>query len=138
MKHTMNLQNSRRQSYILTNKRHVFGQKFLISTYKIIHKDEQRISLARERIKTKRSRANDIINKNRKIVEFKIGGSVLVKALRTSNSKKNKIDKFSDVYEGPYVIEPKNGHSMYLFKNLGDQSDRGKFHVNNLKPYFGI
>lgn len=113
-----------------------FWSKFLkIELENESNSHEQRISLARENIIMKRSRANQKINKNRRLVEFQIGDLVLVKALRTSNSKENKIAKFFNVFEGPYRIKQKFGPTTYLLQNTDDDSERGKFHVNNLKLY---
>lgn len=114
-----------------------FWSKILKNDFqKIPENHERQIFLARERIISKRKKANEKINKRRKLIQFQIGDLVLVKALRLSNPKENKIAKFFNIFEGPCEIIGKYGPTTYLLQDVDSGKSRGKFHVNNLRRYF--
>lgn len=95
---------------------------------------EEKIYLARERIKKKGERRSERWNKDRVFTELQIGEEVLVKANNVSDSDQNKISKFFSIYEGPYVVKRKVGDATYLITGEREK-ERGRFHISNLKKY---
>ena len=106
----------------------------IIDSNRITH--EQKIFFARERahsfLKKRASRKND----QTRHFEFKIGDRVLVKSLNVANAAAKKIAKFFHVYEAPYTITQKIGPDTYVLLDVEANRERGKFHIQNLKPYF--
>ena len=96
---------------------------------------EKRISLACEQAHCiAKSRA---AKKNKKShFKLNIGVKVLVKALNVSDTENGRIAKFFDIFEGPYEIVNKVGLDTYTLIDINTNKQRGKFHINNLKPYF--
>ena len=74
-------------------------------------------------------------NKDRKHFTFSENDLVLVKAQNQSNASDKKIAKFFHVYEGPYIVKRKVNMNTYLVAD-GNNNERGKFHISNLKPYY--
>lgn len=95
---------------------------------------EFKISLAKDRIFSKRKKNNDKINATRKLLSFKEDDLVLVKTAPQSSAEKNQIASFFNVYEGPYVIKKKLNPTTYELNHM-DSKYKGMFHVNDLKQY---
>ena len=97
---------------------------------------KQKIYLARETMHKKLRARADKANVNKKHFMFNVNDVVLVKAQNVPDSFNNQIAKFFYVYEGPYKIKEKIGLDTYLISDIESDRIRGKFHINNLKPYF--
>lgn len=89
------------------------------------------------RIKNKREKAVTKANaKVREQCNFKVGELVLVKANQQSNAVLGKVAKFSEIYEGPYIVTKIIGNATYEIAYLtGKKKTRGIFNVRLLRRY---
>ena len=96
---------------------------------------EYKISLARDRIYTKRKRNNEKINESRKLVSFQTNDLVLVKTAPQSSADQNKIASFFNVYDGPYIVVEKLNSTTYKLGYTDSEKLKGMYHVNDLKKF---
>ena len=64
-------------------------------------KYEEKLFLAKERIRKKREDSNNKANEGRTIIKFNVGDKVLLKANNLSNNENNEFAKFMNLYVGP-------------------------------------
>lgn len=87
------------------------------------------------KIKDKRSKVIDKRNQElTNVVKFKEGEEVLLKSYHQSDALMGKIEKFYEIWEGPYIVTRIVGESTYEIMKNG--AIRGIFNVRLLKPYF--
>ena len=96
---------------------------------------EYKISLARNRIHSKREKRNQKINAKRKLISFELGDLVLVKTAPKSSAERNEIASFFNVYDGPYVIKEKLNTTTYKLGHVNSDNNKGMYHVNDLKKF---
>jgi hypothetical protein len=88
------------------------------------------------RIKQKRERQAEKLNRSRNLVEFKLGDLVMIKACRMSDAYNKIIAKFCDIYEGPYKICERVSPATYkVAYTESDKGVRGIFNVRQIKKY---
>jgi hypothetical protein len=88
------------------------------------------------KIKQKRERHADKINKTGERTQFQIGEKVLIKACRVSDALNKVVAKFCDVFEGPYIITARPSKATYELAYLDSKKGlRGKFNIRQLKRY---
>lgn len=96
--------------------------------------DTQEIYL---KIKTKRQKEAEKVNRRMTLTEFQLGEKVLLRNTAISDAVNKIIAKFCDLYEGPYVIVRKFGRSTYELAHNGDLNRiRGRFNVRMIKKYY--
>ena len=80
----------------------------------------------KEKVKKHAKRIND----NKKITKFAIGDKLLIRTYHQSDAVMKKIDKFFELYAGPYKINRILGDATYeLVDCNNDKKVRGKFNV---------
>lgn len=74
------------------------------------------------------------IKNPRNPLTFNIGDKVLLRVIHQSRALKKEIEKFFDLYEGPYTISKQVGPNAYVLVN-NDKKIIGKCNNFLLKPY---
>lgn len=88
------------------------------------------------RIKEKREKEADKINSRTKITNFEIGEKVLLKNNPKSDAINKIIEKFCDLYIGPFMIKERIGNATYILGHVDDpEKIRGRFNIRQLKKY---
>ena len=79
-----------------------FWQKYISSSNKVNDlSHNEKLFLAESRIKSKRMKANEKVNKSRNVIKFKIQDKVLLKDNNISSKENKQIAKFFEIYSGP-------------------------------------
>ena len=98
---------------------------------------DAKIMLAKENIKKrakKRKDKNDERKKNM-FITFKIDDLVYLKANNVSNLEKKVIDKFFNIYIGPFKIKKIVYDYTYILVDPNTNMEKGLYSINDLKPY---
>ena len=87
------------------------------------------------KIKEKREKHAKRCNEKKKITKFAIGDKVLVRAFHQSDAASKKIDKFFELFAGPYKINRIIGEATYELVECDSRKMRGKFNIRQIKAY---
>ena len=89
------------------------------------------------KMKDKREKHAWKINETNRRTIFKVGDLVLIRTYCQSDAVQWTINKFCELYCGPYKIKQVLGDAMYILVDCGnEQKTRGKFNVRQLKAYY--
>lgn len=89
------------------------------------------------RIKEKRQKEADKINKKARVTEFEVGDKVLLRSNPLSDAINKIVSKFCHLYEGPLVITEKIGNATYTLAYPENTCQiRGRFNIRQLKKYY--
>ena len=89
------------------------------------------------RIKQKRERHAKQVNEACKMTKFRLGDLVLVRTHYQSDAMQKRIEKFCELYTGPFKIKDVLGESTYVLVDCHNENKiRGKFNIRQLKPYY--
>lgn len=91
------------------------------------------VERARERLLLRASRRKEKHDSQGRMVTYKVGDKVLLKADRESDAIAHEMKKFFLLYEGPYVITSLAGQNAYRLEREG--VTRGVFNSSNLRPF---
>ena len=69
-------------------------------------------------------------NVEHKLLSFKVGEMVLLKALYVGHSADNTPAKFFSLYNGPFLLSVQVGKNMYIVMNHITNRTIGKFHAS--------
>ena len=89
------------------------------------------------KMKMKRENRANKMNENIKTTKFKVGDLVLIRTYCQSDTIQRKINKFCELYSGPYKVKQILGEATYtLVKWSDEQKFREKFNIRQLKRYY--
>ena len=88
---------------------------------------------ARTRIKRCAEERTEKFNADHKLVTFKTGEKVLLRALNVGNREDNTAAKFFRLYNGPYILSEQVGKNTYIVTNPNTNRVIGKFHASSLR-----
>ena len=74
--------------------------------------------------------------KIKKMTKFAIGDKVLIRTYYQSDATMKKIDKFFELYAGPYKINRILGDATYELVDCDNNKVRGKFNIRQIKKYY--
>lgn len=95
----------------------------------------EQILVLKTRIRRKREKLLERINKKKRGVKFQVGDWVLVKACNVSNPAMGVMAKFLALYEGPYRIKKQISTNVYIVSRFENDSERGQYHSDDLRKY---
>ena len=76
------------------------------------------------------------MNESNKTTKFEIGDLVLIRTYTQSDATQKRIEKFCELFSGPFKISQILGESTYVLVDCRDESKiRGKFNIRQLKKY---
>ena len=88
------------------------------------------------KMKEKREKQAKLCNETKTITKFKIGEKVLIRTYYQSDAIQKRIEKFCELYCGPYKVHRILGDATYLLVDCnGESKIRGKFNVKQMKKY---
>ena len=87
------------------------------------------------KIKEKREKHAKRCNESKKITKFSIGDKVLVRTYHQSDAMLKKIDKFFELFSGPYKINRIIGEATYELVECDSGKVRGRFNIRRIKAY---
>ena len=91
---------------------------------------------ARKRIKKCAEERTENFNADHKLVTFKIGERVLLRALNVGHREDNTAAKFFRLYNGPYILSEQVGKNTYIVTNPNTSRVIGKFHASSVRKYY--
>ena len=91
---------------------------------------------ARRRIKKCAEELTEKFNAEHKLVSFKTGESVLLRALNVARREDNTAAKFFRLYNGPYTLSEQVGKNTFMLTNPNTNRAIGKFHASSLRKYY--
>lgn len=95
----------------------------------------RKIEFAKQRIRLKQNKRANKINAGNQMTSFPLGDLVLVKNHPVSNQIYGETAKLFEIYQGPFKISRKLGHSTYHISNDEGGHEYGPYHVTSLKKY---
>lgn len=94
-----------------------------------------KIEFAKQRIRLKRNKRANKINARTQITTFIEGDLVLIKNHPVSNQIYGETAKLFQIYQGPFKVCRRIGHSTYNVTNLENEKEYGPYHVTALRKY---
>ena len=89
------------------------------------------------KMKEKREKQAKLCNESKTITKFQIGEKVLIRTYYQSDAIQKRIEKFCELYCGPYKVHRILGDATYQLVDCDDESKiRGKFNVKQMKKYY--
>ena len=89
------------------------------------------------KMKEKREKQAKLCNETKTITRFNIGEKVLIRTYHQSDAVQKRIEKFCELYCGPYKVHQILGEATYLLVDCDDDKKlRGKFNARQLKKYY--
>ena len=91
--------------------------------------------MAEDNISRKGKNRASKFNEAHHLTSLREGDHVLVKAINESDPKRKILNKFLQIYEGPYEIKKQDRPGTYILCNPESKEERGMFHTQDLKIY---
>lgn len=91
---------------------------------------------AHKRIKNYADARTEKYNTEHKLVGFKVGERILLKALNVGHRYENTVAKFFRLYNGPFVLSEKVGKNTFIVSKPDNGRVIGKFHASALRKYY--